>query len=71
MSYQEALVELERNHYYPKPVGVPGGSDVAYLKLPTSPVYKDDRLQLMKGVLPPEFKLKWDKSQAAIIIEKK
>lgn len=71
LSYQDAIIELEKNHLYPNPIIEAGTTDIIGLMVRTSPNYKDDRLLIMKGMLPKEFKLRWDKSQAAIIIEKK
>jgi hypothetical protein len=70
MTYVECIIELDKHHLYPKPIRNGEGGEVLGLKLKTSPHYKDDRLLLMKGLLPKEFSLKWDKEQEAIIITK-
>lgn len=71
MSYEDATVELKRNHLYPEPLLSDAG-EVSGLTISANPYTKDDRIFYLNTVLDKkEFKVFWDKKISRVVITKK
>lgn len=71
MNYQEAIIELERNHLYPALRQVAGEETICGLTLKANPHTKDDKIFLIKTVVGTNFKITWRAVDSLILIEAK
>lgn len=69
MNYDQAKLELERNHLYAKPV-LDKSQKLCGLRVSVSPLMKDDGLILVKNTVGDDFKVEWD-SESILITQKK